>query len=814
MKMGNFEAKTRASSNRARRGLPFRGLAAWALTGLVGAALLAGPLTGRAAATWSILIADTRTGEIVLGSATCLTGFDLRAGTPVIVTGVGAATAQSFVDSTGQNRVFIRDGLLAGTDPDQILAGLATFDTGHQTRQYGIVDTAGRAATFSGTSAGNWAGGVTGQAGDLVYAVQGNLLTGPNVVDDAVDALLTTEGDLPAKLMAAMEAARAAGGDGRCSCPGSNPTGCGSPPPSFEKSSHIAYVMGARAGDTDACTTIQRVEPGTPRDLALADATGNGRPDALVVTGSGVHVYASTGGGPFVTFEGPVQTVPVPSAAQSIAMGDLTGDGLADLVTANRTAFTVSVARALPGGGFGTVSTRVVGARPDRLALGDFNGNGLVDVATSNRADSSVSIMRSDGQGGLGAPQVITLPGEPMDIASADLTGNGVLDLVVALQSRDSVLVLTNDGDGQFSLGAELSTGARPGAVFAGDLTGDGQAEIASANAQAQTVTVYRRTLPGWQSTEFGVDRAPRGFAAADLTGDGRTELGVLIAGGVGGQEAEFVIVNIGPDGQAEVGASHPISLAQSLAFADMNQNGWVDAVGVSSTRGLIASANLGEGVFASWPGCGQGEHFMNFNVAFVSSLDPDPVFTIRDEFDAWRADLEGEPDAVRSTAEFKPDRLFGDGESAGAMRIELRDWRGETATAQELIVRHAAGSDGRSEIGAVEDLGGGVFEVTLAAGLEPGVDRFEVVAIGDGRPVTLMPEPRVRTIFGNADWNGDGEVDVNDFFAFLASFEAGEPRADLTGSLDPGSPEYGVPDGEIDVMDFFYFLDVFAGAG
>lgn len=48
------------------------------------------------------------------------------------------------------------------------------------------------------------------------------------------------------------------------------------------------------------------------------------------------------------------------------------------------------------------------------------------------------------------------------------------------------------------------------------------------------------------------------------------------------------------------------------------------------------------------------------------------------------------------------------------------------------------------------------------------------------------------------ADWNGDGEVDVNDFFAFLDSFVDGDPRADLNG------------DGEIDVGDFFLFLGLF----
>lgn len=219
------------------------------------ATLALGLLVSPLAATWSIIIVDTRTKEVAMGSATCLTSFDLRVGTPVIIVGKGGATAQSFVDNTGRNRLLIFNEFKKGTAPDQILKLLANQDPGHQTRQYGIVDTQGLASTFSGTGAGAWAGGMTGKIGTLVYAVQGNVLTGAPVVQKAVDALRTTPGDVATKMMAAMEAAYAMGGDGRCSC-GSNPTGCGSPPPSFRKSAHIGYMLIARQGDKDGvCNT-------------------------------------------------------------------------------------------------------------------------------------------------------------------------------------------------------------------------------------------------------------------------------------------------------------------------------------------------------------------------------------------------------------------------------------------------------------------------------------------------------------------------------------------------------------------------------
>ena len=87
-------------------------------------------LSGSAQATWSILIADMRTGEIVIGSATCVETIDLQHSTPVLISGVGAVTAQSAVDTSGMNRQIIRDRLLQGVPLDAILDELSVSDGG------------------------------------------------------------------------------------------------------------------------------------------------------------------------------------------------------------------------------------------------------------------------------------------------------------------------------------------------------------------------------------------------------------------------------------------------------------------------------------------------------------------------------------------------------------------------------------------------------------------------------------------------------------------------------------------------------------
>src|SRR5262245_61450286 len=141
-----------------------------AVLGVAAAASLALSV-GHAKATWSMIIIDTRTGEVAVGSCTCLTGLALQALTPVLIVGVGAAAPQSAAATTQPNRTFLRDRLWERMAPDDIVTALSVFDPTHQSRQYGIADVQGRAATFTGQDDGQWAGGQTGSF-NYTYAGQ------------------------------------------------------------------------------------------------------------------------------------------------------------------------------------------------------------------------------------------------------------------------------------------------------------------------------------------------------------------------------------------------------------------------------------------------------------------------------------------------------------------------------------------------------------------------------------------------------------------------------------------------------------------
>lgn len=220
---------------------------------LLALALLCAP----AAATWSIVVVNTATGEVAVAGATCLPTPDLKRVLAVVRVGHGAASAQAVIDSSGANRLLIWNGLISGNSPQTILDTLALSDPQHPSRQYGIVDLFGQPVTFTGSNTDPANLGVAGVVGDLRYAIQGNVLAGDPVVLMAEKALLESEGDLSQRVMAAMDAAREYGGDGRCSCGIGIETQCGSPPRYFRQSARTAFLILARIGDQDGVCTAQ-----------------------------------------------------------------------------------------------------------------------------------------------------------------------------------------------------------------------------------------------------------------------------------------------------------------------------------------------------------------------------------------------------------------------------------------------------------------------------------------------------------------------------------------------------------------------------
>jgi uncharacterized Ntn-hydrolase superfamily protein len=123
--------------------------------------------------------------------------------------GVGAVATQAWANTDlGPDGLrLMAGGMPASSALDAVLEG----DDGRDERQAGFVDANGGAATFTGSGCVDWAGGVSGEH----FAAQGNILAGEDVVIAMADAFVGTEGDLSDKLLAAVRAGDAAGGDRR-----------------------------------------------------------------------------------------------------------------------------------------------------------------------------------------------------------------------------------------------------------------------------------------------------------------------------------------------------------------------------------------------------------------------------------------------------------------------------------------------------------------------------------------------------------------------------------------------------------------------
>ena len=157
--------------------------------------------------TFSIVASDPETGEV--GIAVASRFFAVGAVVPWAKAGVGAVATQSFANTSfGWRGLELME---KGVEPEEVVTILLRDDDGRSQRQFGIVSADGKSATYTGENCLSWAGGRHGEN----YAVQGNILTGEDVVIAMEKAFLNSHGTLADKIYAALLAGNEKGGDSR-----------------------------------------------------------------------------------------------------------------------------------------------------------------------------------------------------------------------------------------------------------------------------------------------------------------------------------------------------------------------------------------------------------------------------------------------------------------------------------------------------------------------------------------------------------------------------------------------------------------------
>ncbi len=325
-----------------------------------------------------------------------------------------------------------------------------------------------------------------------------------------------------------------------------------------------------------------------PNSIAVGDLNGDGKADIAVANQgnssvvSTVSVLLSNNNG---TFE-PKVDYPTGNNPRSVAIGDLNGDGKADLAVTNQglvsaTGGTVSVLLNNGNGTFAVKKDYQAGSGPWSVAIGDLNGDGKEDLAVGGQ-NSYVSIYLNNNNITFQPKVDYLVEGGAQSLKIGDLNNDGRADLAMA--SIRSLSVMLNNGNGNFSktyytLGSNYTS-----SVAIGDLNGDGKLDIAITNALGNhngivinsfLVSIFLNNGNGTFATkvDYPTGISPSSVAIGDLNGDTKLDLAIASLG----NNSFSVFLNNG-NGTFPTKVNYPIgSGVDSITIADLNGDGKMD---------------------------------------------------------------------------------------------------------------------------------------------------------------------------------------------------------------------------------------------
>ncbi|HZM00248.1 MAG TPA: VCBS repeat-containing protein [Planctomycetota bacterium] len=423
-------------------------------------------------------------------------------------------------------------------------------------------------------------------------------------------------------------------------------------------------------------------------------------------------------------------------ALVDLAAGDFNGDFELDLVAVNDgNPGSVKLALGDGAGGFSASATFVAGNAPHAVAVGDIDGDGRLDVVTANQGSpGGVAILLGDGLGGLGSASTLPVTGTgvgPYDVVVTDVDLDGRLDIAVAVQGAGA-LSLFRQTDGSFATAAPVTVNSlkASSAIALADLDGDGDLDAVTTRASgAGTETTLQRWL-GDGSGALGspvastVGAEQQDVALGDLDGDGRPDVVASLA-------LLDKLAVLGNDG---AGNLLPATLCPAgdkpaaVALGDVDLDGRLDAVTANELSHDV-SVLLGDGAGA----------FAAPLHTFVSGLAPNAV-ALDD------VDDDGALDAVTGNRESQDvSVLLGDGAGGfAAPSVLAAGWPVEAVAIgdldgdghEDLVAGGTSGSPANSGLSVFRGLGGGDFDLPLAAASVGPVTDLAVGDVnGDGRP-------------------------------------------------------------------------------
>jgi hypothetical protein len=231
-----------------------------------------------------------------------------------------------------------------------------------------------------------------------------------------------------------------------------------------------------------------------------ADFNRDGRLDAATADtyDDTVTILLGAGGGTLVRQQ---PSPMVGSGPNSLAAGDLDGDGVLDIAVTNGTSGeglvgSISILKGVGDGTFVVQPEMSSDAldTPTWVGIADFNRDGSLDMAILNEELDDVAIFLGNGNLTFQDPVNFPVVSVPKECALADYNLDGIMDIACTGEFEDNVAVLVGLGDGTFAPLVELDAGVAPASIVAADFTQDGKPDLAVTNQDTQDVSIFLNT--------------------------------------------------------------------------------------------------------------------------------------------------------------------------------------------------------------------------------------------------------------------------------------------------------------------------------
>ena len=279
----------------------------------------------------------------------------------------------------------------------------------------------------------------------------------------------------------------------------------------------------------------------------------------------------------------PLRSVVVGARPTDLSAGDLNGDGLVDLVTANRNQGTLTLL--IASGTFGAYEVRTIASASgcQGVEIADINADGHMDIVATHRNTDDIGVHIGIGGGEFQSPVFYPAGDNPREVIVIDLDLDGHLDLLTPNTFSDDIAVLYGLGDGTFGAAQRFSAGNAPVSIAIGDLDQDADLDIVVANLLDDVATVLLRDGGGsyTHASTLAVGQDPVTVRIADTDQDGRNDILV------GCSVADDVYIFAGDGtGQFSLQDQVPVGNADDIVLRDLNGDGRDDLISVSAFLG------------------------------------------------------------------------------------------------------------------------------------------------------------------------------------------------------------------------------------